>query len=177
MSLAATSWYALLVHARSEQRAARELMSRVDEVFLPVKRERRAWSDRVVTSELALFPGYVFVRTVMSAARRIDIKKAHAVHDVIGGFGDRRIASAIPDEQVQALRIVIEADRALDPIERLVRGRHIVVATGALRGARGIVEQGPDGQRRLIVQIELLGRGVRAVLAADDIVLNIEVAA
>ena len=35
-------WYALAVHARSEQSAAAELAPRVDEVFLPVRRERRA---------------------------------------------------------------------------------------------------------------------------------------
>ena len=39
--------------------------------------------------------------------------------------------------------------------------RGVLVAAGPLKGARGIVQHEPNGKRRLIVQIELLGRGVR----------------
>jgi transcription antitermination factor NusG len=173
-----TRWYALAVHARSEASAGRELASRVDEVFVPVRRERRPWSDRVVDLEVPLFPGYVFVRTDMSAARRVQLLKSRLVHDVVGRLpGDTRIARAVPDHEIEALKIVVEANRAADPIERLIRGTHVLVAAGPLRGARGVVEQSPDGQRRLVVQIELLGRGVRTVLGADDVVVSLDRAA
>jgi transcription termination/antitermination protein NusG len=174
----AGSWYALSVHTRSEHAAARELGPRVAEVFLPTKKERRAWSDRVVTTEVPLFPGYVFVRTALSARARVELLKVRQVNELVGRLpGDARIARAIPPSEIEALRIVLAAERAADPIERLVRGTHVLVATGPLRGARGVVEQGVDGQRRLVVQIELLGRGVRAVLTADDVVESLERAA
>lgn len=171
-------WYALAVHARSEAGAAAELAPRVDEVFLPVRRERRAWSDRVKTAEVPLFPSYLFVRLALSAERRVELLRCKQVVELVGRLpGDTRIARAIPDDEIDALRILVDADRALDPIERLVPGQHVLVGAGPLRGARGVVEQGPDGQRRLVVQIALLGRGVRTVLSADDVVESVERAA
>src|SRR5437868_1057214 len=62
-------WYAVGVHARQEKAGAAELERRGFEVFLPLRRERRPWSDRVKTVELALFPGYLFVRMAMSPER------------------------------------------------------------------------------------------------------------
>ena len=171
-------WYALAVHARSEASAAAELVQRVDEVFLPARVERRAWSDRVKTAEVPLFPAYLFVRTALDAQVRVDLLRCRHVVELVGRLpGDERIARAIPDSEIESLRIVVAADRALDPIERLTPGRHVVVGAGPLRGARGVVEEGPDGQRRLVVRIALLGRGVRAVLSADDVVESLEKAA
>lgn len=170
------AWYALSVRARCEHSAARDVAARVDEVFLPARRERRAWSDRVVTHDLPLFPGYVFVRAPLTAERRVAILRSRFVHEIVGvtnasgGGAAGAVARAVPTREIEALRIAVAADRALDPVERLVSGRHVLVATGALRGAYGVVEHGPDGRRRLIIRITLLGRGVRAVLSADDVV-------
>jgi transcriptional antiterminator NusG len=177
-SPARQAWHALAVHVRSEATAAAELRARLtagDDVFLPVRVERRAWTDRVKRVEVPLFPGYVFVRTPLDAAQRVQLLRVKGVIDVVGRTpGDERVARAIPDAQMEALRLVVESERAVDPVERLVRGRHVLVAAGALRGARGVVEEGPDGQRRLVVQIALLGRGVRTVLSADDVVESLE---
>lgn len=171
-------WYALAVHARSEASAAQELVERVDEVFLPVRRERRAWSDRIRVAEVPLFPCYLFVRLELTAERRVALLRSKHVVEVVGRLpGDERIARAIPDHEVEALRILVAAERALDPIERLTPGQHVLVGAGPLRGARGVVEHAPDGQRRLVVQIALLGRGVRTVLSADDVVESVELAA
>lgn len=171
-------WYALAVHARSEQSAARDLVGRVDEVFVPSRRERRAWSDRVVVRDEPLFPGYVFVRTLLTAERRVSLLRSRFVHDVVGRDLTRVAGPSVPAliaqpcklEEIEALRIVVAADRAVDPIERLVVGKHISIVSGPLRGASGVVDEGPDGQRRLVVQLALLGRGVRTVLCADDVV-------
>jgi transcription antitermination factor NusG len=171
-------WHALAVHARSEASAAAELAGCVDEVFLPVKKERRAWSDRIKTAEVPLFPAYLLVRTSLDAERRVALMRSRHVVDLVGRLtGDARIARAIPDAEIEALRILVDAERTLDPIERLVPGQHVLVGAGPLRGARGVVEHGPDGQRRLVVQIALLGRGVRTVLSADDVVQSVEQAA
>jgi transcription termination/antitermination protein NusG len=171
-------WHALSVHVRSELSAAADVKKSVDEVFVPVRVERRAWSDRIQTVEMPLFPGYVFVRAALSAALRVQLLKSRHVVDLTGRLpGDERIARAIPDAEIGALQVLVRAERALDPIEKLVRGKTVLVAAGPLRGAHGVVEQGPDGQRRLVVQVRLLGRGVRTTLSADDVIESaIEVA-
>ena len=173
-----SGWYALSVRARSELRAAEGLRERVNEVFLPLRRERRPWSDRVITADVPVFPGYLFVRTAMSAEKRVELLRVRPVLDVVGrSAGDNHRTRCIPQAELEALRVVVEAERALDPVERLVVGKHVSVVAGPLRGARGIIEVGADGRGRLVVQISLLGRGVRTVLRADDVVESLDAAA
>lgn len=171
-SLTAPRWFALAVHARSEQVAARELSAVVDEVFVPVAVQRRAWTDRVKRIEVPLFPGYVFVRLALTAERRVRLLKCRGVVDVVGRSAGRPdIAPAVDDTSIAALQQLVASERALDPVTQLVPGTTVVVGAGPLRGIHGVVEEAADGQRRLVVQVALLGRGVRTTLLADDVLL------
>ncbi|MEW5853886.1 MAG: transcription termination/antitermination NusG family protein, partial [Myxococcota bacterium] len=119
-------WYALAVHARQEKAAAAELEGRGFQVLLPLKRERRLWSDRVQTVELALFPGYLFVHTGLSAARRVDMLKVRQTYDLVGRLpGDERIATPVGDEEIASIQTLLRAEREMDPVERLVRGTRV----------------------------------------------------
>lgn len=169
-TVAAPRWHALTVLARQEKAAHSELTRRGFDAFLPVRVERRAWSDRIQSVELALFPGYVFVRTALDIGRRVELLKVRGAQELVGRIpGDPRIARAIPDDEIESLRAVVQAGRAIDPVTRMVPGMRVRVARGPLAGASGVLEQGVDGQRRLVVLVALLGRGVRARLSADDV--------
>ena len=166
-------WYALHVHTRSEKMAAAGLDARVEQVFCPVRVERRAWSDRIQRVEVPLFPGYLFVRTTLTPQQRVALLKVAHVVDVVGRkAGKAEIASAIPDVEMASLINLVAAQRALDPVDVLVPGVCVVIGQGPLRGVQGVVERGADGFRRLVVQVALLGRGVRTVLSADDVLVE-----
>ncbi len=168
----ALAWYALSVRCRGERMVAERLSKTVAEVFLPARIVRRAWSDRVVKTEDPLFPGYLFVQTSLSARTRTSLLRVPGVHAIVGHVevAGGRTTCAVPEREIEALRIIVRSERAVDPIERLVRGKHVSIVAGPLRGASGVVEEAPDGHRRLVVQVALLGRGVRTVLRADDVV-------
>ncbi|MDP2340144.1 MAG: transcription termination/antitermination NusG family protein [Deltaproteobacteria bacterium] len=169
-------WYAVAVHARSERAAADGVVRVVDEVFLPVRLDRRAWSDRVQTVEVPLFPGYLLVRTTMSAEKRVELLKVKHVYDVVGRTAGRvDVAPSVPDVEVTSLQTLLAHERALDPVEKLQPGVAVVVVVGPLKGVRGFIEKASDGQRRLVVSIALLGRGVRTVLHADDVLEDVSV--
>jgi transcriptional antiterminator NusG len=55
-------WYALYTNPRHEKVVAKQLKERCVENFLPLYRTWHRWKDRRKQVELALFPGYVFVR-------------------------------------------------------------------------------------------------------------------
>jgi transcription antitermination factor NusG len=167
----APRWYVLAVAVRSEQSAARELQAVVNDVFVPVSVERRAWTDRIKRVELALFPGYVFVKLALTAETRVRLLKCRGVYDLVGKKAGGEVASAVDDRCVADLQQMVASDRALDPVTTFVPGRAVVVGAGPLKGVAGVVEEAADGQRRLVVQVALLGRGVRAVLSADDVLL------
>jgi transcription antitermination factor NusG len=164
-------WYALSVRSRKEKAAARDLLERGAEVYLPTKVELRPWSDRVKRVEIALFPGYLFVHTRLTAAGRVALLRTPFVHDFVGRLpGNDRIALEIPDVEIESVRTLVESARLLHPVDRLVRGTPIRVVGGPLRGAQGIVVSEADGRRQLVAQIALLGRGVRTHLSAEDVV-------
>lgn len=64
-------WYAVCTCSRSEKCVARQLEQRGIEHFLPLYRSWRHWKDRRKQTELALFPGYVFVRMVVQQRLRV----------------------------------------------------------------------------------------------------------
>lgn len=168
-------WYALTVRARQEKAVRARLEERGFPAFLPSRTDRRAWSDRVRLVETAMFPGYLFVRARLDPSARVRLQQVTGTFDLVGRLpGDDRIATPVPDQDIRSLRALVAAERAVDPIERLVKGTRVMVASGVLRGAQGVVETAPDGRRRLTVQVELLGRGVRTVLAADEVVKRID---
>lgn len=53
-------WFALQVRHRSENTVASILRDKEFEIFLPLSKSRRVWSDRITELMLPLFPGYVF---------------------------------------------------------------------------------------------------------------------
>ncbi len=164
-------WYALAVHARQEKAAAAALGDRGVEVFLPLRFERRAWSDRVREVETALFPGYLFVHLALTARSRVLLLQVRQVADLVGRLADdAQLARAVPEPEIKSLKVAVASRRNLDPVARLVQGTLVRVVSGPLKGTRGVVQQGADGRRTLVVQIELLGRGVRTALSGDDVV-------
>lgn len=168
-------WYAVSVYARREAAAAEDLEQRGFDVFLPTSRSRRAYSDRIRVVEVPLFSGYLFVRTELNAAARVQLLKAPAVKDLVGRTpGAPYLATAIRDHEVTSLQILQAADRAVDPVRCMVPGRPVRVVTGPLKGAWGIIEEAPDARRRMVMQIHLLGRGARCILSADDVLLEAE---
>ncbi len=162
-------WYAVMVHARQEKAGAAALQEKGIESYLPLRAERRPWSDRIKRVEVALFPGYLFVRVALDAARRNQILSVRQVFDLLGRRPGSSEVAPIPDSEMDSLRRVVESARIVDPVEGVVAGQEVEVGAGPLKGVRGVVLEGADGARRLVVQIQLLGRGVRATLDVEDV--------
>ena len=55
-------WYVLYTAARAEKQVAARLESEGVEVFLPLHKTKRKWSDRMKVVEMPLFKSYVFVQ-------------------------------------------------------------------------------------------------------------------
>lgn len=55
-------WYAVYTRPRWEKRIVRKLDEKGIEVYCPLNRVRRQWSDRKKTVQEPLFKGYVFVK-------------------------------------------------------------------------------------------------------------------
>lgn len=54
-------WYVLYTAPRAEKKVEKRLLDDGVEVFLPIYKAKRKWSDRVKIVELPLFSSYIFV--------------------------------------------------------------------------------------------------------------------
>jgi transcriptional antiterminator RfaH len=58
-----THWYLLYTNPRAEKKAAMELQKKGYEVFLPLQKTLKIWSDRKKWVEEPLFKSYLFIET------------------------------------------------------------------------------------------------------------------
>ncbi len=62
-----THWYLLYTNPRAEKKAALELQKKGYEVFLPLQKTLKTWSDRKKWVEEPLFKSYIFIKTELEA--------------------------------------------------------------------------------------------------------------
>src|SRR5580692_4951438 len=79
------SWYALYTCPRHEKRVAEQVEQRRISCFLPLYRSVRRWKDRRKELDLALFPGYVFVK--IAPEERLQVLRLHGVVRLVTSNG------------------------------------------------------------------------------------------
>jgi transcription antitermination factor NusG len=147
-------WYAIRTHSNREKIAATILNEKGYEPFLPVYRVHRYWSDRVVTNELPLFPGYVFCR--FDYNQRGPIVTSAGVVSIIA-FGGQ--PAPLLDEEIEAIRAVINSGLAAEPAPFLREGQRIRITHGPLKSLEGRLVH-KKSSWRLVISVELLQRSV-----------------
>lgn len=160
---AGTFWYAAHTRHQHEKLVAQTLVNKGFEVFLPLYTEVRQWRDRTKRLELPLFSCYVFLRGDLD--RRLAIVTTPGVHGMVATGG--RLA-AIPEEEIQAVRSVVENRVNVEPHPFLNCGDLVRVKSGALKGLEGFLVR-KKGQTRLVVSVSLLERSVAAEVDAGTV--------
>jgi len=157
-----SDWYALYTRPRHEKQVLQELTNRNIEAFLPTYKIRRRWSDRYKTVEEPLFKSYLFVK--------VDFDRGY--HETIRPYGavglitfDGRPAK-IPEQEIEAIRRLVESELACNPHPYLKIGRRVRVRSGPLEGCEGILIR-KKGLSRLVLSVNLLQQSVSAELDAD----------
>jgi transcription antitermination factor NusG len=69
---------------------------------------------------------------------------------------------------VFSLQKMVANNLTLDPRSRLLKGRRVTSVEGSLAGATGVILRKKDGQRRLVVAVDLLGRAVAVDFTGED---------
>jgi len=128
-------WHVLHVIANHEKRVALQLSLRSIEHYLPLYAERSRWSDRTVTLERPLFPGYVFVR--FSRETRLPVISTPGVLKVLGNRG----AAIVDRSEVDRIRNGLANGYMLRPHTGISTGTRVRVCRGMFEGMEGIVSE------------------------------------
>ncbi len=142
-------WYALYTKSRSEKKAERELIERGIEVYLPMYKTLRQWSDRKKWVQLPLFSSYIFVRIF---AR--EQQKAMYAPGVAGFVRFEGNPAPIPDKQIQNIKLILTSGHDFEVVkEHYEVGEKVLVEKGNLQGLTGtLVEK--RGKHKVLVQID-----------------------
>jgi len=127
------------------------------ETYFPRLRRRKTIRRvrRVVTEPL--FPRYLFCR--FDVTRRLPILTLPGVVHIVG-LG--RVPAPVDADELESLKLVVQAGLLLNPNEPYTVGEKVCVREGPLAGASGVVV-GLKSER-LVVSISLLQRSVSVVL-------------
>jgi transcription antitermination factor NusG len=149
-------WYALHTRARHEKSVEKRLREKGMETFLPVSHELHTWSDRKKKVEMPLFNCYVFVRCKLSAEDRTKVYEVDSIH---GFVGVRGAGVPIPDEQIEAIRTVLEKKTPWRSHPFLKAGQRVRVRGGALDGIEGVFLS-ENGDNSLVISVDAIQRSM-----------------
>ena len=161
---AAPAWYAAYTHPRHEKKVAQQLKDRGIEHFLPIYRSVRRWKDRRKELDLVLFPGYVFVHTLLT--ERLRVLELPGVVRFVSFNGQ---PAALPCDDVEALRNGLAHGLRLENHPYLTVGRRVKVIHGPLTGAQGILLRVKNNWR-LVIAIDAIMRSVCVEIDEADVV-------
>jgi len=158
-----SNWYALYTCARHEKPVAEQIEQRSMTCFLPLYRSVRRWKDRRKELELALFPGYVFVR--MALENRLRILQLPGVVRLVSFNGQPAVLPAV---EMEALQARLSCGVGVEPHPYLRAGRRVRVCQGAMEGLEGIIVRRKE-HCRVVFSIELIQRSVSVEVDESDL--------
>jgi transcriptional antiterminator NusG len=159
------AWYALYTRSRFEKKLLTELTDRSVEVFLPMREILSRWKDRKKRIWVPLFPGYIFVHQIDTPENRYRILNIPGAVRFVGLEGR---ADQVPEDQIAAIRVFLEASIAIDPYPYLRVGERVEVIAGPLKGIQGILVK-KKGRFRFVVQVDLIRQAISVEIDASDV--------
>jgi transcription antitermination factor NusG len=157
------NWYALYTCPRHEKCVAQQIEQRSIACFLPLYRSVRRWKDRRKELELALFPGYVFVR--LAPQDRFRVLQLPSAVRLVSFNGQPAV---LPEAEIEGLRERLTRGGGLEPHPYLCVGRRVRVCSGPMQGLEGIIVRKKD-RCRVVFSLDLIMRSVAVEVDESDV--------
>jgi len=148
-------WYALYTKSRTEKKLAASLEEKGIEVYLPLLKTLKQWSDRKKWVEEPLFRSYIFVHIRQKDYYRV-LQNPHLVRYVT--FEGKAVA--IPVQQIEAVKYFLEETEPEVPENvEWIKGKKVEVVSGNLIGLMGeLIEV--NGKHKVKVLIDVIGKSI-----------------
>jgi len=130
-----SAWCVLQVLTNHEKRVAQHLTVRSLEHYLPLYTEQSRWTDRTVTLQRPLFPGYLFLR--YAAASRIALFSIPGVLKLLGN----ETLDTISATEIDRIRGALAGGYILRPHGNVTVGTRVRVIHGLFEGIEGMVTE------------------------------------
>ena len=163
-----TRWYLVRTKARGESIAQGQLERQGYAVYYPRAASLVRCRGRLRERIGPLFPRYVFVRLDVVRQSLGPVRNTFGVSQIVR-FGER--FSVIPDQVITKLIDRAEPATGLHRLKepRLARGAPVRVSGGAFDRLEGVFER-YDGEQRVLILLEVLGRQTRIRMQAHQVI-------
>ncbi len=155
-------WYAAYTKSRTEKKALTRLTEAGFEAYLPIKRTRRQWSDRLKWVEEPLISSYIFLRV-----NEKEYYNAINTPGLVCYVTFEGKAAPIPDRQIETLKMLLDEGAEMEVSnERFDPGQKIIVTSGTLVGMQGeMVEY--RGKKKVLVRLGSTGTNILVTISLD----------
>lgn len=160
--MAVNKWYPVYTNPRAEKKAYEALMSKGINVYLPLHRQLKQWSDRRKWVEEPFLKSYLFVNIAEQEQAEVLMTKGIARFLYFSGK-----PAVMPDKQIHELKLLMASPYELEVTEEdLQPGEKIIIRAGALKGMTGEVVS-RRSQKQLILRLESIGYSIIVNVAAS----------
>jgi transcriptional antiterminator RfaH len=165
LDLRTSKWFAVYTLPRNEKKVLERLSDCGIEVFLPIQKKLKKWSDRKKVVEEPLIRSYVFVR--IKEQEYYTVLKTTGVIRYVSFEGK---AVPIPEKQIDLLKKFLEQNYSIEVIEEQIEpGEMIEITMGSMMGVAGeLVEH--NGAKKVIIRIDHISHSLLVTLPRDYIV-------
>jgi transcriptional antiterminator RfaH len=140
-------WFVIYTKSRNEKKVAELLQKNGVEVFCPLVKLKKNWSDRTKIVETPLFNSYVFVN--------LSEKDRNVVFNVPGVirfvFWLNKPA-VVRDCEIESLKAMLSETMDSFSIENYQIGDTIKISEGAFKGVEGVIEKQTNTKLHLILE-------------------------
>ena len=148
-------WYPVYTNPRAEKKAFELLTGKGVEVYLPLQKTLKQWSDRKKIVEEPFLKSYLFVKILPSQHSEVLMTRGICRFLYFSG----KIAS-MPERQISGLKLLFASEADFEITERTFQaGDAVRVSAGPLLGLRGELVT-VLSQKRLLVKIEHITQSV-----------------
>jgi transcription antitermination factor NusG len=161
-------WYACYTKPRAEKATQLRLNRSGITCYLPLRKERRRWSDRLKTITVPLFTSYIFVNI-----EEHEFNKTRIEGELVGfiSFGGKPVS--IPENQIETIKLIaINAEDVEVVPSNILPGEKIQITGGALIGVLGELVR-HQGNHKVLVRLAEIGQGVLFTIDKNMIALAI----
>lgn len=156
-------WYAIHTRSRHEKVVRDQFDAKGITHLLPLHCRRSIWKDRVKIIEVPLFSGYIFGHFALQD--RLQVLTTVGVVRLVGLNG---APEPVPEEQIEAVRTMVEQRLPYDPHPYLTEGMRVLVKHGPLAGAEGILVA-KKKRYRFVINVNLIQQSVAVDIDSADV--------
>ncbi len=159
-------WVAAYTRPRSEKKAASELGNIGIEIYVPIQKQLKTWSDRKKYMEVPVIPLIIFAH--ISDEDIIKIKSHSLIIKIISLPGKKGPAH-IPNSQIEKLKFMLGQTEVPVSFEQdHFKSEEIVeIVRGSLKGLIGRVKAVKDDMTEVWISIDLLGGAVMKINSTE----------